>query len=903
MLKTVALKEFLTTCGQSKWLSDLYSEDMEVQVNVSQDLGDKVVSSYSGRKIIKYVNTTTGEEWKSFRIPLQANSDPQYEDTDIKFTLANHVESIGMTGWDWKHRKSKWFGYDFDSIVNHKSGLLTEELERIQTLLAEVPWVTLIKSTSGKGLHVYVTLSDDVAIPTMTHTEHAAVARAILSLLSSTVGYKLENSVDICGAILWCWHRKQVGTQGFSMIKQGEPLSGAKVPNNWKDHVAVVNSKQRKVTVRGMDLGALEELINSVRFTQLDETHTAMLKWLAEHAERTWWWDADHNMLVCHTLDLARVHTLLGYKGVFSTSTGGTSDQNCFAFPHPAGSWVVRRHGRGTKESKSWYTDESGWTTCKLNAQLDIGIASKLNQGIENAKGDWVFISGRDLNDALKAALIDVEVPDYLQTDRRTCFIRDKEDKYVISVSKHPSDPPPVGWLSNDKQDTWETTTRRLAARKEFNPPDNLIRHVISNGAELGWYIRTKDQWICQNKTNAVSVLCATSEFNRNDIEQMLGKSILSPWETVNYPFAEEYPGNRSWNKDAASFAIDQVAMAGANGLCDTWHQVLEHCGRSLDDVVKLDPWCRENDIVSGGDYLFNWLACMVKAPTEPLPYLFFYGEQNSGKSTLHEAVGQFLLRRGYSRADRALVDKSGFNGEIANAVLCVVEETNLGQSKEAFNRIKDWVTGRTISIRAMYRNTFDINNTTHWMQCANDGSYCPVFAGDTRIVVLKVDRPTKEIPKAELFTRLGEESASFLRELLETTLPPTHTRLRLPCLSTIDKSEMEFSSQNEVEAFIRTQCKEHAGAVLPFDEFYNHFLSWLPTERQASWSHNKVGRMFPKTGILAKGKQGSKNTTMVANLYLINQLQADGNEYVPPEYKYFYRTNTSTGRLEEVKI
>jgi hypothetical protein len=67
-------------------------------------------------------------------------------------------------------------------------------------------------------------------------------------------------------------------------------------------------------------------------------------------------------------------------------------------------------------------------------------------------------------------------------------------------------------------------------------------------------------------------------------------------------------------------------------------------------------------------DYLLYWIACMLRDPFEPLPYLFFYGDQNSGKSIFHEAVS-LLMTKGVAAADRALTNANDFNGELANAV------------------------------------------------------------------------------------------------------------------------------------------------------------------------------------------------------------------------------------------
>ena len=59
----------------------------------------------------------------------------------------------------------------------------------------EIPWVTVRKSTGGNGIHLYVFLPD---VPTANHTEHAALARAVLGQMSALVGFDFKAKVDAC---------------------------------------------------------------------------------------------------------------------------------------------------------------------------------------------------------------------------------------------------------------------------------------------------------------------------------------------------------------------------------------------------------------------------------------------------------------------------------------------------------------------------------------------------------------------------------------------------------------------------------------------------------------------------------------------------------------------------------
>jgi hypothetical protein len=126
LLKTEAIKNLLKY-SSAQHLAALYNYNMEVQVNVAKDDGERVSEVYKGRRWMGY--RKNDETWKSFRIPWSAKNNPLYEDSELNFNLAKHVEGIGMTGWDWVDLQSLWVGYDFDSIANHKLGLSIEELE------------------------------------------------------------------------------------------------------------------------------------------------------------------------------------------------------------------------------------------------------------------------------------------------------------------------------------------------------------------------------------------------------------------------------------------------------------------------------------------------------------------------------------------------------------------------------------------------------------------------------------------------------------------------------------------------------------------------------------------------------------------------------------------------------
>jgi hypothetical protein len=369
--KREAIRNFLIAKTHPD-LAGLYNPNMEVQVNVGQDGGEPVDGEFNGRR---WTGWTDGfQTWKPFRIPWRAHTEPHYDDSPMNFDLGTHAEGIGLTGWDWQNRVSRWVGFDFDGIAGHAEGhrgkLTDEELAEVKKKATEIPWVTVRKSTSGTGIHLYVFLPGE---PTATHTEHAALARAVLDKMGALVGFDFNAKVDACGGNMWVWHRKMRGTDGLTLVKQGETLTD--LPPDWRNHAPVAPGEWRRagpqLVVTEDKRSDCDRLFDELtrRVVPLDAEHHRLLDWLSEQqAPATW--DAYKHMLVTHTYWLKQAQKALGLRGPFETVSTGrnkTTDINCFAFPLRGGAWVVRRYTTGVAEAATWGKDKGGRTCCYLN--------------------------------------------------------------------------------------------------------------------------------------------------------------------------------------------------------------------------------------------------------------------------------------------------------------------------------------------------------------------------------------------------------------------------------------------------------------------------------------------------------------------------------------------------------
>lgn len=852
--RTQAIKGLLAAKAPSD-LAALYNFNMECQVNVAQDGGERVDGEFRGRKWHGWTNGI--QTWKAFRIPYGAGTDdPNYKDIEMSFDLEAHAEGIGMTGWDWVNKVSRWVAFDFDAIVGHSEAhekkLTPEELSKIQNAAVALPYVTTRRSAGGSGLHLYVFL--DPPVETKNHHEHAALARSILGQMAAETAHDFAAKVDVCGGNMWVWHRKANDkNQGLQILKSGTPLKS--VPINWRDHVNVVTNRKRRATPQFVsdDKDALfESLCGMYPHVELDDEHRQLMNYLND-TQALWWWDADRRMIVCHTADLKRAHTDLKMRGIFETMATGQehgADQNCFGFPLSKGAWAIRRHTPGCNEHSSWEQDGSGWTRTFLNREPDLRSAARSLDGVENEKGAYVFSSVDKATLAVEVLGAKAMVPEELAGQQRETHLNLlKDGRVVIKIKKQPAENTSYsGWLTEKNYWVKITDARGLTHgddEKLIGNFDSQFRHIVIGDADCGWVLFGDGNWRQEPLTHIQKSL-KNMGYSATDSDVIIGKCVLQPWYQVNIPFDDEYPGERKWNRGAAQLAY--TPNKNEDRKYPTWSKLLSHVGESLDPYIKRDGWCKVNGVLTGADYLKIWIASIFQSPFEPLPFLFLYGPQNSGKSSLHEALS-LLITKGVIRADLALKGEVIHNAELENAVICVIEETDLGKDKKAAAKIKDWVTSRELNIRKMHTSPYLVPNTTHWIQCANDHRACPIFPGDTRITMMYVDNLEliDLIPKRDFIELLKKEAPDFLGEILQLEIPDSNDRLNLPVINTSEKTQVEQLNESLLEEFIRTNCYKVAGEAVLFAEFFDKFREWCPDPNDlAFWSKIRIGRELP---------------------------------------------------------
>lgn len=860
-------------------LLDRYLEhgtNMETQVNVAAGDGEPVHG--------KRATWTDGlEEWWNLRIPKGSYDEPFFKDYYLSWALEEHAEGIGSTGWDWKERCSRWLGFDFDALTGHAKGvgIDDEALVAVQKAAEALPFVEVRKSTGGKGIHLYVYTD---AIPTENHTEHAALARCILGMMSENTGFNFASKIDCCGGVMWIWHKKMTPENlGLVLVKPSEKvLKLEDLPSNWKDHIEVVRGKRNKVKVDGIrddDMDPFDKLASARRIIDLDDTHKAIIDELARSGYSTVW-IPDHHLVQTHSCALQKLMTdedinkELKLKGFYSTSSEGSdrASPNCFMFPLPKGSFRVFRFSPGVSEDSTWQQDGEGWTTCYFNHEPDLKTAARALGGAELSDGKgFQFEHAKDAIEVASALGENIEIEEKFQ--HREAIVRpNKDGRLVVRVEKTTDEARPKGGWAKVKGGFWEKVFEVQTAPIEDDMGadefDDRLRTLLTPMSEsAGWYVQgTNGRWQRRPQGECKHWLqsqgCAKPE-----AEIVLGNCVDKPWDLVSSPFMAEYPGGRKWNYNAPQFKFKDAEIAhDEEPFHPHWDMIFQHCFCDLDAELKNLQWAKDANIRTGYQYGLTWAACCFRAPFEPLPFLFFFGNQDSGKSILHEALA-LLVTGGIVSADRALTNSNQFNGELANGVLAVIEEKNISGSSTAYARIKEWSTAKTLWIRKMRMDAYPQPNTLHFMMMSNSQDSCPVDSDDTRIMVIEVLDLLPEIlvPKSILLKALEDEARAFMYTLNHLQLPEVHGRLRLPLVDTEKRQQSKEMSRNQLEVFIRDICCHAPGEKVTFTKFYEKFVAWLDPEDRFEWSKQKVSRSLPSD--TPSGALGGNNKRFVGNI------------------------------------
>jgi hypothetical protein len=801
-----AISNFLSNrTADSPFLLSRYTVDLETQVMCDTD-------GEPGENPGTY--TKDGETWGNKRWPYQAGTNPNFSDPILGFSPAAHVDRVGTTWWDYVAKRSVAVGIDIDSVEGHAETTTTnaaEDLEKIVDRLSTLDYVTIVRSTGGKGLHVYV-FFDPASLPeSNNHHEHTIVARKTLELISTEIGYPLKDHVDCVGSVFWIWAKKSPADHpGFSVVKEGSYLDASRL-------AAVTLPTPSVVGVRS----------NNFSTVQLDAEHKRILEAISR---QPYYFNirADMNLIHTHTCAIRdAIRGGLEIMGSFETNSNGGDPQtaNCFLAPQRDGVFRVYRFGQSQHEPSWKFVDGKNYCTLNDAPSVEELVSSKSSR----------FRAGRYELTSEAAAELAVSLGEPSDVPEPDDVFAVLMDGVIVYQSKSGSstrvnaDGVEEKTLCPGYTKTGDLYMKKLTPKVKsrslndrlLSRADEMVRCVSKDGAFRGWYLRQCDgTWV--EFRNYSEVSCTVSNNFKEFAEKVHELMLVDPWTLDSIPFAPEYPSDlrRVWNKDAPGLAVHPAESGGDHPHFD---MILDHIGEDLNVAVSNSEWCRKGAIVTGADYLRCWIACLIHHTDQPLPYLFLSGPQNSGKSVFHECMS-FLFSGGVCSASSALT--STFNSELVGCFLAYVEERDLGDKRVgAYAKIKEWVTGRKLDITEKFQTPYSAKNYLHFVQTSNDTTHLPLEDGDTRIVAIDVPSLDNPMPKAVLEARLREEAPRFIRTLLNTVVPPPIDRLRIPALTTDTKEFMERRAMSPLMGFIKDKVYPCIGRKVKMGDLYDAYV------------------------------------------------------------------------------
>ena len=112
------------------------------------------------------------------------------------------IGRFGQSGYDVKRRCIHFLTMDIDADATHDDGITTAKMETVKDFLSEFPWLNVIASTGGRGLHARVKLDfpscESVA-------DYRRQCKQVDAYLDDNCEFDFAATVDKNRQLLWIW--------------------------------------------------------------------------------------------------------------------------------------------------------------------------------------------------------------------------------------------------------------------------------------------------------------------------------------------------------------------------------------------------------------------------------------------------------------------------------------------------------------------------------------------------------------------------------------------------------------------------------------------------------------------------------------------------------------------------
>ncbi len=561
---------------------------------------------------------------------------------------------VGGYGLDWTTKTIHWIGLDIDA--KNSGPIQTEEDKNVLVdALARLGYCEIRNSSSGKGLHVYVTLAHPIPNVDSEKT-YASYRNALATCIESALaanGYAHLPVFDRVGTVLYMW-KKDAGPDAYKLLRSGTvTFPGTLVPE--------LKSVRTEITGPGWPVTPEDAIIRGWSTLQYE-----FFDYLAKNDPAFVPFPSEGIICHAHTSAVARCVAELKIPGFWSTNTAGSdpSHHNCYITVLRNSSIIrVWRAGNGsTPETNAW-SDVGGRTVAILNgvSRSKLLLLTGLQAPSKNSRARGIV--RRDV-------LSQLNIPSSETWGDIDANLQVNTSKVKFSV-KGRRDPQP-GWMTGATQMTYVLDiddglhTRKVEEVSGRTETDDIdVQYTRDDSNEMIVYFKNeKQEW--QHSTNDSLLRAYLQErykLSSADIKRLLAlkyaNDVMQRVEMPCVPFGKyEYEKRSYWNVPPTDFCfpkpdvpkviscasyVDPSLQSLANE-CPAWFALYNHIFAALAIPKEIrDAYT----ITTGADYGMLWAAYKLADPLNIVPILVLTGPPETGKTFFADSFRHFFTGRG----------------------------------------------------------------------------------------------------------------------------------------------------------------------------------------------------------------------------------------------------------------
>lgn len=225
----------------------------------------------------------------------------------------------------------------------------------------------------------------------------------------------------------------------------------------------------------------------------------------------------------------------------------------------------------------------------------------------------------------------------------------------------------------------------------------------------------------------------------------------LNEFNNVIAPFSHSKETGALVKKDAvhksATLCYDPSRQPGAILDQDGNTQINMHLPTHvIEEIGDVAPWIDYTDMMfpeaTDREHALRWIATLIAHPEIKMHYsmLLISDTQGVGKTTLgQDILGPIVGLGNMSAPSEADIVDNPFNSWCAHKRLVLVNEIYAGHSSKAYDKLKSFVTDKTIEINRKYQAAYKIDNWVHIIACSNSFRALKLSDDDRRWLVPRV--------------------------------------------------------------------------------------------------------------------------------------------------------------------